>query len=111
MNNSISCPACKAAITSKQLFWTATLMSFRCPHCRVRVRPEKLWFAKWWLVVAALVGCLLGIIAGKIPVLVGERADHDAVFIGVIIIGIVAVAVTKWRASLTLIKKGGLRVQ
>ena len=109
MSESISCPACKVAITPKQLFWTATLMSFRCPHCRVRVRPENLWFAKWWLVVGALVGALLGFSAAKLPVLVGERADPDAVFLGVVIIGFVAVAVIKWRASLTLIRNGELR--
>ena len=108
MGHTISCPACKADITLNQLFCTATLFSFKCPHCRTRVQPENRSFG--WLVIAGVVGALTGFAAAMIPGFVGDGAAQILAYVGLGILVVGAVVVIKWRASLALIKTGGLRV-
>lgn len=110
MDHTISCPACKAAITLNQLFWTGTLLRFKCPHCATRVQPTEKTFAIRWLVIAAVVGVLAALAAMMISGFASDAAARALAYVGLIILVAGAVALIKWRASLALIRKGELKV-
>lgn len=110
MDHHISCPACKAAITPNQLFWTATLLRFKCPHCATRVRPKDKTFATGLLVIAAALGVLVGVAAFMIADFVRDGVPRILAYAGLVVLLAGDIAVIKWRASLALIKKTELTI-
>jgi hypothetical protein len=110
MDQPISCPACNAAITASQLFRTATLLRFKCPHCAARLQPKDKSFVTGWLVVGAVVGLVAGVAAAMLSGVVRDPMQRSLAYIGLVLLVAGAVAIIKWRASLALIKKGELRV-
>ena len=110
MDHKISCPACKAAITLNQLFWTGTLLRFKCPHCATRVQPKDKTFVTGWLVIAAALGGLVGVAAFMISGLARDGVPRILAYVGLVVLVAGAVAVIKWRASLALIKKTELKI-
>ncbi len=109
MNNTINCPACNEGITRGQLFRTLTLMSFSCPHCRARVRPENNSFGIWWLVLAGLVGGVAGILIAMMPRFVDEGTSLTPAYVLLVLFMLGAVLVIKAGASQSLIKNGRLK--
>ena len=88
MKTAMPCPACHQEISLLNLFLTPTLLRFRCPHCRARVKPRSLGYL--WLVLSVLLGVSLGVLLGT-----GQLSP-----IGALVIGIVSVIVIKLATSI-----------
>lgn len=110
MDHMIRCPACKEPITQKQLFWTGTLLRFKCPHCATRIQPAKNTFAITWMVMAVALGLLTGMGAAMLPVFATDAVLRALGYAGLAVLVAGGIALIKWRASLALIRKGQLRV-
>ena len=88
MKTAMPCPACHQEISLLNLFLTPTLLRFKCPHCRVPVKPRSLGYL--WLVLSALLGVSLGLLLGT-----GQIS-----LIGALVIGIVSIIVIKLATSI-----------
>ena len=109
MDRTIGCPACKAAITAKQLFWTVTLLRFTCPSCATRIQPTDVKFATSWLIIAGLLGAFVGLAAVQIPGIAPDPTGRGLAYVGLVVLTLGGLAVIKWRTTLALIRKGELK--
>jgi len=107
----IACPSCRQPITARQLFWTATLLRFKCPHCATRLKPSNNRFPIPWLVVGGLAGFVVGVSGGLIGKMISPGVARTALYVALGLLMVGAIGVIKWRASLALIKKEELVIK